>query len=75
MAENSKQTEKSRDRQKNRNRDRQKNRDRWKNGDMDMNRNTGHQNVHRQIRKLGKSKIVPLTESSRHYTVENKVDN
>ena len=42
---------------------------------MNINRNTEHQNVHRQITKLGKSEIVPLTESSRHYTVENKVDN
>ena len=42
---------------------------------MNINQNTGHQNMHRQITKLGKNKIVPLTESSRHYTVENKVDN
>ena len=44
---------------------------------MNINRNTGHQNVHRQITKLGRHSeiIVPLTESSRHYTVENKVDN
>ena len=42
---------------------------------MNIGRNTGHQNVYRQITKWGKSKIVPRTESSRHYTVENKVDN
>ena len=74
MAENSKHTEKSRQVEKSKSRQVEKSKQ-PENRDMNINRNTGHQNVHRQITKLGKSKTVPLPESSRHYTVENKVDN
>ena len=68
------QAEKSKSRQAEKSRQEEKSRREY------INRNTRHQNVHRLIRKFEKKSekqfiIGPLTECSRHQTVENKVDN